>query len=236
MGKLKSNEFRQLIIKAISISFSIFFIIILFNTIFFNRTIAINYSIPVMIIGTCLVYLIIFSIYCIYKNKNFKFLEYNPKKVEILCILLIIFIIQYIFATLTYAYNGWDCGGVVSSAFAALQGENFNALYYSQYPNNIGILLLIKYVLVIARLFTDMTVVSSGFFSAIVFNIMMVDIAALFTFLTIKKVLGNKSSYLSLIFIVPLIIFSPYIIIPYTDTITMAFPIILLYLYIIIKE
>lgn len=236
MEKLKSKGFGKLILRVISILFSIFFIIILFNTIFFNRTIAINYSIPVMIIGTCLIYLILFGIYYIYKNKNLKFLEYSPGKKDYLCIFLIIFILQCIFASLTYANNGWDCGGIIGNIFDLLQGENVNFSYYSQYPNNIGMLLLVKYVLVITKLFTNMTNISNAFFAVIVFNLIMVDIAALFTFLTIKKVLGNRSAYFALIFMLPLMIFSPYIIIPYTDTITMAFPITILYLYISIKE
>ena len=94
-----------------------------------------------------------------------------------------------------------------------------------------------KYVFVIAKNALDMTVISNAFFAAIIFfNIMVIDIAALFTFLTIKKVLGTKKAYFSLIFILPLIVFLPYIVIPYTDTLTMAFPIMTLYMYLTIKE
>ena len=234
--KTETKGFGKIVLMIISILFSIFFIKILFNTIFFNRTIAINFKIPVMILGTLLVYLILFGIYYIYKKKKLNFLDYSPKKRDFLCVFLIIFIIQYIFASLTYANNGWDCGGIIEHIFYLLQGENVNFSYYSSYTNNIGMLLLVKYILIIAKLFTNITNISNAFFVLIIFNIIMVDIASLFTFLTIKKILGNKSAYFSLIFILPLIIFSPYIIIPYTDTITMAFPIAILYLYLNIKE
>lgn len=80
MKEIKNNKFGQSIIKIISILFSVFFITILFNTIFFNRTIAINYKIPTMIIGTCIEYITIFAIYSIYKKKKFNFLEYKLKK------------------------------------------------------------------------------------------------------------------------------------------------------------
>lgn len=226
----------QTIIKIMSIIFSIFFVVILFNTIFFNRMITIDFNIPLMIIGTIVIYFALFGLYYIYNKKNWKFLEYKPKKSEILCVLLIIFIVQYIVAKLLYAYIGWDCGEVIKSAFTLLQGEKCNIMYYMQYPNNVGMLLLMKYVFVIAKQFTDMTVISNAFFVAIIFNIIIVDLAALFTFLTIKKVLGIKKAYFSLIFILPLIVFSPYIVIPYTDTLTMIFPIMTLCLYLTIKE
>lgn len=234
--KTENKGFGKIVLRIISILFSIFFIIILFNTIFFNRTIAINFKIPVMILGTLLVYLILFGIYYIYKKKKLNFLDYSPKKRDLLCVFFIIFIIQYIFASLTYANNGWDCGGIIGNIYNLLKGENVSFSYYSQYTNNIGMLLLVKYILIIAKAFTSIPAISDAFFAVITFNIIMVDIAALFTFLTIKKVLGNKSAYFSLIFILPFIVFTPYIIIPYTDTMTMAFPITILYLYLNIKE
>lgn len=226
----------QSIIKIMSIMFSMFFVVILFNTILFNRMITIDFNIPLMIIGTIVIYFVLFGLYYIYNKKNWRFLEHIPKKSEILCILLIFFIVQYIIAKLSYAYIGWDCGEVISGAFSLLQGQKFNTMYYTQYPNNVGMLLLMKYVFVIAKQLTDMTVISNAFFAAIIFNIMVIDIAALFTFLIIKKVLGTKKAYFSLIFILPLIVFLPYIVIPYTDTLTMAFPIMTLYMYLTIKE
>lgn len=236
MEEIKNNKFGQLIIKIISILFSVFFVIILFNIIFFNRTIAINYKIPTMIIGTCIEYIIMFAIYSIYKKKKFDFLEYKLKKIDIICVLLIVFAIQHIFTTLTCNEIGWDCGIIIHNAVSLLNEGHIDCAYYSHYPNNIGIFLLIKYVLVIGKQFTGFITISNAFFVSIIFNIIMVDIAALFTFLTIRKVLGNKNAYFSLIFIAPFIIFSPYILVPYTDTITMLFPIMSLYLYIIIKE
>lgn len=226
----------QRMIKIMSTIFSIFFVVILFNTIFFNRMITIDFNIPLMIIGTVVIYLALFGLYYLYNKRNWKFLEHKPKKTEILSTLLIIFIVQYIIAKLSYAYIGWDCGEVIKSAFTLLQGEKCNIMYYTQYPNNVGMLLLMKYVFVIAKQLTDMTVISNAFFAAIIFNIIVIDLAALFTFLTIKKVLGTKKAYFSLIFILPLIVFSPYIVIPYTDTLTMTFPIMTLYMYLTIKE
>ena len=59
----------QTIIKIMSIIFSIFFVVILFNTIFFNRMITIDFNIPLMIIGTIVIYFALFGLYYIYNKK-----------------------------------------------------------------------------------------------------------------------------------------------------------------------
>ena len=230
------NKIQNFIIQAIAIIFSILFAIALINTIFFNKTIGINYNIVFMLLGTIIIYMIIFLFYYTYKKYNKLFLEYEPKKIEYCFVILIIFLMQFIIAKFTYARYGWDCGQVITDIYNFINNQDFNFLYYAQYPNNIGMFIIIKNVIEIAKNFIDIQVIHNCFFAAMIFNIIMVDIASIFTFLTIKKVLGNKSSYLSLVFILPLMLFSPYINIPYTDTISMAFPIIILYLYICIKE
>lgn len=93
-----------------------------------------------------------------------------------------------------------------------------------------------KYLFAFSKILIHNLTASRAFFISTIFNIIVVDIAAFFTFLCIRKILGKKQSYLSLIFILPLMIFSPNILIPYTDTMTMVFPIIILYLYIKQKE
>ena len=75
------NKIRDFILKTIAVIFSILFAIVLFNTIFFNKTIGINYKIPVIIIFTIIVYGIILFLYYIYTKKEMKFLDYSPKKI-----------------------------------------------------------------------------------------------------------------------------------------------------------
>lgn len=226
------KDVGEKLIRIVSICFSIFFTIILVNTIFLNRTTQVNYKVSIMIIMTVLSYL---TIYILYKNIKFKFLNVAPKKYHIAIVMAIIFGIQIILSILTYADCGWDCGIVVRQAVNLLKGENFDTYYFAVCSNNIGILLITKYVLKFASIFCKITL-QTAFFSMIIFNIIIVDIAALLTFCVCQKVLENRSAYFSLLFILPLIVFSPYIIVPYTDTITMVFPIAILYIYILIKE
>lgn len=230
------NRIQNFIQQAIAIIFSILFAVALINAIFFNKTVGINYNIIFMLVGTIIIYIIMFVFYYLYKKNNKSFLERKPKKIDYFLVVTIIFFIQFILAKFTYARYGWDCGKVISDVYGLINSGKFEFLYYAQYPNNIGIFIIIKNVIEIAKYFVDVQIIYNCFLSAMIFNIIMVDIASIFTFLTIKKVIGNKSAYLSLIFIFPLMLFSPYINIPYTDTISMVFPIIILYLYICIKE
>ena len=230
------NRIQNFIQQAIAIIFSILFAVALINAIFFNKTVGINYNIIFMLVGTIIIYIIMSVFYYLYKKNNKSFLERKPKKTDYFLVVTIIFFIQFILAKFTYARYGWDCGKVISDVYGLINSGKFEFLYYAQYPNNIGIFIIIKNVIEIAKYFVDVQIIYNCFLSAMIFNIIMVDIASIFTFLTIKKVIGNKSAYLSLIFIFPLMLFSPYINIPYTDTISMVFPIIILYLYICIKE
>ena len=143
---------KNVLVKTMVIMFSIFFLIILVNTILFNRTTQINYSVLTMIISTIIMY---FIIYLLYKHNKF---EYKfPKTYQVGLVMVAIFVIQIILANLTYADCGWDCGIVVRQAVNLLNGENFDTHYFAVCSNNIGILLISKYVLKFTSLFTTVT-------------------------------------------------------------------------------
>ena len=230
MSKIKKN-----IINIFSVIFSALFLIIFFNTIFNNNTINIYYKIPIMIIGLIVSYIVIFFIYnkIIKIDKDIKLNIYL--KLFILFIIIGIFIIQLLLARLAYTPIGWDCGQVVEDAFRLNQGLDIDAWYFSRYTNNMGILIIFKVLYSIVGIFYDIKNLQACFTIDIIFNIIMLDLSAIITFLTCKKILGKKG-WLSLLFIFPLIIFTPYIIIPYTDTISMLFPILIYYIYLLIKE
>ena len=138
------NKIRDFILKTIAVIFSILFAIVLFNTIFFNKTIGINYKIPVIIIFTIIVYGIILFLYYIYTKKEMKFLDYSPKKIYYFIFIAIIFIVQFIIAKLVYGEYGWDCGEIIKDSYLFTNNGYFNFPYYAQYPNNIGIFLIIN--------------------------------------------------------------------------------------------
>lgn len=223
------KSINEKIIKIISICFSITFLIVLFNTIFFNRTTQINYSIIFMIIALMVSYIIVYLVYKKYKNKI------EPTKIQICTVILILFALQIIFAILTYAMCGWDCGIVMNSAHNLAINNKIDVSYFSRCPNNIGMLLLVTYIIKFISLFCVPTIVQAYIYT-IIFNIIVIDISAILTVKVCKEIFGNKNGYFSVIFIIPLMIFLPYIIIPYTDTISMLFPILTLWLYTKVKK
>lgn len=218
-----------------NILFTIYFATIFISTIFFNKTININYNKILMIVIPLILYAIIFVIY--YKFSDKKLLK---KDINIgVCILFIgiIFIIQLFIIKKIYNIVGWDCGKIINDALASIKnGTIEDYSYYIYYPNNIEMFLIMRYLFAFTSKFIEISNLYNVFYVASVFNIILLDIAALFTFLTVQRILERKSSYLSLIFILVFILFTPYINIPYTDTITMMFPILIFYLYICIKQ
>lgn len=229
------NNIKKNMINAFSISFSILFLIIFLNTIFRNNTISIYYKIPTMIIGLLFSYSVIFLIYNKITKINKKMQLGIYAKIFIIFIIITIFVIQLLLAKLVYAHVGWDCGQVVEDSFRLNQGLDIDAWYFSRYTNNMGILLIFKILYSIVGIFYNIKNIQGCFAVDIVFNIIMLDLSAIMTFLTCKKILGRRG-YMSLLFIFPLIIFTPYIIIPYTDTISMLFPILIYYIFLLIKE
>ncbi len=145
----QENKCREILLKVFSIAFSVLFLIITINIIFFNKTIQIDFSTIVMLIGTACVYITLYIVYKI-TNKYLKILQI--KDTYKMLIGIVIFIIQLIIAGLVYAHCGWDCGGVIDNAFSLYQGGEINKFYFSMYPNNIALLLLFKYLYVIVRI------------------------------------------------------------------------------------
>ena len=223
---------RSSLIKIMTICFSIAFFIVLLNAIFFNRTTQINYNIICMIGLLILSYILIYIVYKKFKNIE---LKKEPTKIQIAIFVGIILVLQIGFAVLTFASCGWDCGGVMMNAYELVMNNNINSYYFSRCPNNIGMLLIVTYITKFIRLFCVPTMEQVYLFT-IIFNIIIVDISAILTFSVCKRLFENKIGYFSILFIIPLIMFLPYIIIPYTDTISMIFPILILYVYIKIKE
>lgn len=110
----------------------------------------------------------------------------------------------------------------MENAYELVINNDINTYYFSRCPNNIGMLLIATYIIRFISLFGTPTIEQAYLFT-IIFNIIIVDISAILTFKVCKKLFGNKICYFSSLFIIPLIMFLPYIIIPYTDTISMYF-------------
>ena len=109
------NNLKKVIenlMKVFAILFALFFFVVLLNTIFFNRTTHINYSVSKMLILPIVSYIFLFSIYKIYKKHMLKKQTKDLQKknwIIYLIFMVIILILQIVFAKFTYAKCGWDC-------------------------------------------------------------------------------------------------------------------------------
>lgn len=230
---MEKNNIQNNIVKVLTIIFSLLFAIIVFNAIFLNKVIQIDFSPVILLIGSILSIMILTVLY-----KTSSFWYYKVKgflKNHKVLVAVIIFCMQLLFVSLIYAKSGWDCGALIDNAFNLYKGLDIDTNYYSTYPNNILALLIFKYLYVVVGLFIDVDI-HNYYFIAVIFNVIIIDIAAIFTLLTCKKLLGEKTTLLALFFTILLILFFPYVIVPYTDTLTLFIPIAIFYFYLKIKN
>ena len=228
------KKIRNSIVKVATIIFTILFILIVLNTIFFNKTIQIQFFPVVLITGTIIGF---GTIFLLYKTELFGLYNKISKIIRENKILtwIIVFALQLILINLINARSGWDCIILLDNSFKLYQGTDITGVYFSIYPNNLLSLIILKYLYVATGLFTNVTA-ENYYFIAIIFNTILVDLAAMLTIATCRKILGEKTTFLSCLFIIPLMLFFPNIIVPYTDTFSLFIPIGIFYLYLKIKD
>ena len=234
--KLKSIS----LVKIVSILFAVVFFNILINTIFFNKTTTLDFSTWVMILGMVTAFITIFLAF--YLSRRFvniyNFFEKYVKKHKYL-IMLSIFLLQLFIIGLAYKNCGFDCGYVIVHAYKLLKGEIedgiFDISYFSNYTNNLALLYIFKYIFQIMHCFFEVTEDNIFLITAVV-NIVMIDLAEIIMLNISKKLFGTKVTILVFMLSVPLIIFNPYIIVAYSDTLSMFIPLLIFYLYLKIKE
>lgn len=175
-------------------------------------------------------FLILFTIVAfflsfIYKQNKVRIFisNYFNFSLGISCCLLLIFQIFYV--TQIYTDIGWDCGTLVVTAMQP--DMNYGAEYFSIYPNNLFLLFIYRIIIV---LFTKLKIANIWLAFSII-NIILVDFAILLACLLAKKQWGKKSCFFVLILFVALFGFSPWLMVPYSDTLSMPFVIGSIYLY-----
>ncbi|MEG0297403.1 MAG: hypothetical protein RR620_11860 [Clostridium sp.] len=219
---------------------SIFTIIFLFVFIslfcvilFFNTNDLIHFKmIRSFYIGASVLGTLLLSFYLYDKNKNkFTWIKRNLK-FKLVLIGLIVFIMQLILAKSIYFQSGWDVRAIINNAeFIVSNPEAFEYNYFMMYPNNIFLLLVFSKVYKLAEMleFIDYR------FLLVIINIVMVDLAIIMTILISKRIFNKKSVIVASSLFGLLFAFSPWIVVPYSDTLSMVFPIAILYIYIVQK-
>ncbi len=140
-----------------------------------------------------------------------------------------IFLVLEIISTIYFKveYN-WDFKWLMESALEFAQTGKIEDIYYfKRFPNNIGALLIVT---------TAMKLFNTNVLGAYVINIIFIFLAALFTVLVARKMGGERLAINTIILLLgfmPMYLNSPIV---YTDSLSIVFPVAILYFWMLAKE
>jgi hypothetical protein len=145
------------------------------------------------------------------------------------CVILLF--VQVTICCNTYFVSGWDSGMVLSQAYRLASGESMDVSYFSQYPNNL--LLLWFYSLIFRACFAfGVTEMILGTYVILVIQCVISTVTG---FLLYDLCLHFTRSYIisfsSWLYYAVFIGISPWLLIPYSDSMGLIFPVLLLWLY-----
>ena len=155
----------------------------------------------------------------------------------ILFVHIVLFIIQTIVAYSVYFYTGWDAATVRNTAFLMVEHadklvEPF-ALYYSYHVNQTTIAIFLSMIM---RYFFDLGI-SNFYFGTVLVSVLFVCLSSLFLTLSVRKISKSESTtFFAFILFLFLGALSPWITIPYSDTYSIFFPSLALFLYVYTRD
>lgn len=188
------------------------------------------------------IFLIIFNAFLLFIINRIKlFNNINEKQFYALIVFIfgVIFGIERFISEHIWFYSGWDVGAVIGGA-EMLAFQNISsfadtslAAYFGTYPNNI----VIGHTLAILGKIGYLFFKNEPYKFILIFNNFIVSASALLAALCFYKISRSKSiTFVVMLQIAILICFSPWIVIPYTDTFSMPFPVTILFLYLFVKN
>ncbi len=138
----------------------------------------------------------------------------------------ILFTIQLVIITYGYFTPTWDAGHLNRTVnYFHSYGVIDDMEYMTRYPNNS----MLTFLLILIR---SIPYFGRSNFILLLINCLLVNLSGLFTSLSIKNVTSNsRLALLSYFIIAPLIVLSPWIIVIYSDTFAILFPILIFYIF-----
>ena len=214
------------------IVFSLIFALILVGTIFDNKSL-ITVSPITIILSFIIIGLILILIYKFINKKITDNLSIKKEIIIVGIIFLIILIYQLIYAYYMKSYPGWDWNELFTSArnYVLDLLDYVDWEYFRKFPNNYGML---YFEIILFKMFNVLNILHSTtatIYATIAVNIVIINLSIFLTYLTIRNILGKKNAIYSLIIMSICNAFFCYIPILYTDTVTMIFPIFILFCY-----
>lgn len=157
-------------------------------------------------------------------------------KIKLFIAMLILLFFQIFFVAHIYFYAGNDALNIRIGAEKFVNGEFdsfYNLVYYQVCPNN----LMAYFLYILAYFFAKYTKICSGYTVLVACNIILTNVAVLLSTLSAYKMTKRKNCmWLVFCFAVLLFGITPWLSVPYTDTLSIAFPISSLYIYLCLRE
>lgn len=228
--QLKNNE--KLFYQIITVAFLLVLVTILLNIFLFSDSTNYNtkqsFLLPNRVLYILSLAICITVYYLIGSSKKLRNVKSSTVHIWLYSATTLLLILQLVIVFNMYFLSGWDAGGIRSSVFEIIT-QKYNIWYdYSRLPNNINIT---AFIVVIFKFFDSLGI--NGYSGILIVNILLVNLAGVFTFLCTYNITHNlRYAIFSWFVFAFLIALSPWISIPYTDTFAMVFPIFAFYLYI----
>lgn len=211
--------------KAVPIILGLMFIYILSLLFFFGSMGYINQRNYIVSNVYSLIFIVvIFTIYYFYNNK--KVLSSKNYFIILVCMSFAVFGVQILIQTHGYFTQTWDAGHLVRTVnHFARYGVIDDMAYLTRYPNNF----MLTFILVLIR---SIPVVGKTNFLILIVNAILVNLSGVMTSLTIRNLTKNNNvSLFVYLVLIPLVLLSPWLLVFYSDTFSILFPITILYIY-----
>ena len=216
----------------------IIFIVCLIGGVYWNYAYKLDISksnVYIFLIA-CLIFGVILKIIFILNNTIRKLLRVNTN-IWIVLISVFFFIIQILLVYNYYFRTGWDSFMVVEGAYILSEHRtlpDWGTNYFSNYPNNLFIMILFSKIIFICKV---LGLADFSYFIILIFQSILNVCTGILIFKVINKLTQTLNlSILGYILYVVLIGLSPWVSIPYSDSVALVIPVLILYLYIGLKD
>ena len=225
------NVIKTLLIKYFNYFFLFLFSFLFLSVLFINNSSTFSYKIFPQFISFIMVLGIFFIIcFVLFKEKKINtYLKNNYKNILFISMIILMFIQLYIIFSATTTI-GWDCGIVVTGATATdLNSSSYYYSYFSTYQNNL-------FLLFVARILSKIMGGKHLWGILNIVSMICIDISLILTFYIMHKVKNLKTAYISFFLSICTFGLFAWIIVPYSDTLSMPFTIGSYALYLKIKD
>lgn len=151
---------------------------------------------------------------------------------------MVLFILQTVFCYYAYFITDWDVRVITESAYCFAGGDSvFYAEYLGQYPNNIVLVMIFAVIFQIVRFIAGNIALQDCIYVVIVLQCVLNTLSGICCYCIIGKETKSRRAawYASLIYMI-FIGISPWLMIPYSDSMALIFPIGILMIYMYLGE